>query len=215
MSNFEYVKESEYLKSKEDIDQLIKLVQEKIKEEFTFNYEFVGSFARKMITRDVSSNVGYDFDINLEVNVDEKKYQPSKIKNILMNAFNFNVNEFNFDCCEDDTRVFTIKVKDEEKSKILYSCDFAIIKKHNSGKQQYIRHNKNKDIYLWQPQRKGFYHLQEKIDQIKKENLWPEVKTRYLDKKNKNTDNNKKSCSLFAETINDIYMKLQSKTNKQ
>ena len=40
---------------------------------------------------------------------------------------------------------------------------------------------------------------------IKEENLWQEVRNVYLDKKCRNADFNKKSRSIFAETIKEIY----------
>ena len=35
--------------------------------------------------------------------------------------------------------------------------------------------------------------------------LWQNVRDYYLEKKNKNTNPNKKSRSLYAEAVNDIY----------
>ena len=50
---------------KNDLIKLINLVQDEVRNYFTFNFTFVGSTDRKLITRDVNSNIGYDFDVNL------------------------------------------------------------------------------------------------------------------------------------------------------
>ena len=51
----------------------------------------------------------------------------------------------------------------------------------------------------------GFYMLLEKIEWLKSNGLWQEVRDRYLDNKNNNEDPNKKSRSIFAETIAQVY----------
>lgn len=47
--------------------------------------------------------------------------------------------------------------------------------------------------------------LEEKIKLIKEEYLWAELRDMYLRLKNENTDKHKKSRSLFAEAVNNIY----------
>ena len=43
------------------------------------------------------------------------------------------------------------------------------------------------------------------MEAIKEEGYWQEVRDLYIDKKNNNTDPNKKSRSIFAETIAQVY----------
>ena len=54
---------------------------------------------------------------------------------------------------------------------------------------------------------KRFYDLPEKVKRIKENNLWNAVRERYLEKKNTNTNQNKKYRSIYAETISEIYNK--------
>ena len=49
--------------------------------------------------------------------------------------------------------------------------------------------------------------LLERIDDIKKYNLWQKVRDLYLEKKCKNTDLHKKSRSIFAETVKEVHDK--------
>lgn len=212
MYHFEYVNRSKWKPVKKQLIELIKHVQDEVRKDFTFRYDFVGSSKRNMITNDIKSNVGFDFDINIEVNGDDEKYSAREIKEKLMNSFNRVIRKYceklHYKCCENNTRVFTIKVIDHKNSKILHSCDFAIVYNCSDGSQQYIRYNKSQNNYSWTYQTKAFSNLNERAKSIKKSGLWNNVKDLYLIKKNANTDIHKKSCSIYAETINEIYKKL-------
>ena len=175
-----------------------------MRDKFTFRYDFIGSVSRNMVTMDYLSNVGYDFDINLHVNDDEENYSAEEIRQILKNAFDKFNHLFQYDYSEDSTRVLTIKVKDRQHSRVFHSADFAIVYDCSNGQQQYIHYNKKQQSYGWQYQPKPYYELEERAALIKKHNLWQNVRDLYIDKKN-NNPMNKKSRSLFAETINDIY----------
>ena len=127
MKEFEYVSKREYGPVKEDLVDLIHLVQDEVREHFTFRYDFIGSASRNMITREINGNVGYDFDVNIRVNDPDNSYSAKKIRNILKSAFDKHAKKFMYDDAEDSTRVITIKVKDRKNSKILHSCDFDVV----------------------------------------------------------------------------------------
>lgn len=88
---------------------------------------------------------------------------------------------------------------------ILHSCDFAVVYDCDDGSQQYIRFNKNQNSYYWEYQPDDYYQLKKRIPAIKGKGLWQEVRDLYLNKKCNKRNYNKKSRSLFAETINEIY----------
>ena len=56
-------------------------------------------------------------------------------------------------------------------------------------------------------QPRPFIGLTEKIEWLKKNKLWGETRDYYIEKKNNNTDPDKHSRSIFAETINEMYDK--------
>ena len=168
---------------------------DEIRKYFTFQYEFIGSVKRNMVTCDAKSNIGFDFDVNIMVNDDDEDYSAKEIKQILMKAFNKYAYKYHYDFCEDSTRVFTIKVKDRKNSQILHSCDFAIVNNYEDNRQEYIRFNKKSN---------GFYLLPEKVEFCKDNYLWTEVREIYIEKKNCNTDKNKKSRSIFADAIHQV-----------
>ena len=204
MYHFQYVAKKELKPAKKQLMELIHKVQDEVRDSFTFQYKFVGSVQRNMVTWDVKSNAGFDFDVNIMVNDDDKDFEAEKIKNKLMCAFNKYARKYGYDFCEDSTRVFTIKVKDRKNSRIRHSYDFAIVNDYGNNQQEYIRYNKKRNNYTWEEQTKGFYCLPEKIKFCKDNQLWQEVREIYLDKKNYNTDSNKKSRSIFAETIHEV-----------
>ena len=70
MYHFQYVSKNEIASLKNQVIELIGLVQDEIRNHFTFQYEFVGSVKRNMVTCDVKSNIGFDFDVNIMVNDD-------------------------------------------------------------------------------------------------------------------------------------------------
>ena len=212
MHNFEYVPKEEWKPVKDELSEIIQKLQDEVRDCFTFQYRFVGSSARNMITRDSKSNTGYDFDVNIEVDDPDENYSAKEIRNILREGLNRVTNPYGYpfygyDNAEDSTRVLTIKVKDRTNSRILYSCDFCIVYNCPDGRQQYIRYNKKQGSYSWEYQPKGFYDLPAKIKYIKNCDCWQQVRDLYIVKKNMNTDNNKKSRSIFAETVQEVCQK--------
>lgn len=206
---FEYVPKEEWKPIEKGILKIIHSLQNEVRDYFTFQYHFVGSSKRNMITRDLKSNIGFDFDVNIEVNCLNESYSPKEMRDIFHNCLDKVTNSYGrsigkYDYAEDSTRVLTIKVKDSVNSRILHSCDFCIIKKCDDGQQKYIRYNKKQHSYSWNYQPKGYYNLTDKIEWVKKHKLWQQVRNNYIDKKNRNTDDNKKSRSIFAETIHQV-----------
>lgn len=103
----------------------------------------------------------FDFDMNIMVNDDDEEYSAKDIKQILMKEFNKCAYKYHYDFCKDSTRVFTIKVKGRKVSRILYSCDFAIVNNYDDNLQEYIWFNKKSNIYNWTEPSDGFYLLPE------------------------------------------------------
>lgn len=207
MHDFCYVARKSVAPLKAELIEIINQVQDLVREKFTFQYTFVGSFSRNMITYDRNSNIGFDFDVNIEVNDDEENYSASEIKNTIRSALDRIAPRYGYSYCEDSTRVLTIKVIDYSHSRIVHSCDFAIVNNYGNGKQQYIRYNKDTQTYTWEEQSKGYLYLPEKIDWLKKKKLWNEFLDYYIEKKNKNMDPDKHSRAIFAESINEMCQK--------
>ena len=211
MYNFKYVNPKQLSSAKKELLHIIHSVQDEVRQSFTFQFYFVGSVERNMVTHDVKSNKGFDFDIDIYLNDDECRYSAKEIKTKIMLALNKVVHRFGYDNAEDSTRVLTIKVKDKQNSRILHSCDFAIVNDYidDNGNdcQEYIRFNKKQRTYTWEEQPQGFYLLEEKAEWIKDCGYWKKVRDLYLDKKNHNNNPHKHSRSIYAETVQEICQK--------
>ena len=207
MHDFKYVTKNEAKPIKDELYQLLYDVQDLVREDFTFKFTPIGSSSRNMITYDTKSNIGFDFDINIEVNDEDQNFGPDEIRTKIRNAINRVAYRYGYKNCEDSTRVLTIKKVNTFSCRIIHSCDFAIVYNCKDGRQQYIRFNKDNNYYSWEFQGKGFIGLDKKIDWLKKEKSWNEFLDYYILKKNKNDNPDKHSRSIFAESINEMCQK--------
>lgn len=210
---YEYVPKSKYMPIKKELIKLLNEVQEDIRKEFTFSFEFIGSSSRNMITCDYSQNVGFDFDIDIIPNDDEENYSAKELRTKIINSFNKFAGKYGYETCQQSSRVFTIKKISRKDSKILHSADFAII--HNSEDEeeyfnQYIHYYKKDNSYEWQDQPSTYYDLPNRIEIIKDCGEWQYVKDLYLEKKN---SEDKKSRALFHQTINEVYQYCENNYN--
>ena len=167
MHNFIYVTKKKAQPIKNELYQILFEVQDIVSNSFTFQFTLVGSSSNNMITYDKKSNIGFDFDFNIEVNDDEENYSPKEIRTIIKNAINQVSYRYGYKNCEDSTSVLTIKKVDKSACKIIHSCDFAIVYNCNDGKQQYIRFNKKNNNYTWEFRGNKFYGLSKKKERVK------------------------------------------------
>ena len=207
MHDFRYVTKKQAQPIKDELYQILYMVQDLVCDNFTFNFTPIGSSSRNMITYDAKSNIGFDFDINIEVNDDNEDFEPKEIRTIIRTAIDRVAPRYGYKNCEDSTRVLTIKKVDTSHSRIIHSCDFAIVYNCGDGRQQYIRFNKDNNYYFWEYQGNGFVGLEKKMDWLKRENLWGELQDYYIYKKNCNDNPDKHSRSIFAESINEMCQK--------
>ena len=211
MYHFEYVTKRQAAPVKNDLIAILRAVQKILRNKFTFQIRFIGSSSRNMITQDASSNIGFDFDINLEINDNEQRYSPKQIREMLKNAFDRIAPQYGYSDAEQSTRVLTIKFKDTAHSAILHSCDIAIVRNLYDDEgyeyQEYIHFDKKSNRYIWEERSEGYYQLSEKEDWIKENDLQTELREWYLWKKNTNTDPHKKSRTIYAEAVHEICQK--------
>ena len=190
-----------------DILNMFKEVKNLVRKKFTFRFYVVGSYKRNMITYDAKSNVGYDFDFNIEVIDGNGRYTPKQLKDILRNAIGTVCVKYGYDFPEDSTRVLIIKMKDRKNSSILHSCDFAIVNNYIDDDgyegQEYIHYDKSHRNYTWCEQPDGYYMMPDKIDWIKENDLWNIMRDLYIKKKNKNNNPNMHSRTIFAITVHE------------
>lgn len=133
MYHYEYVSKKEAAPYKSQLIELLNRVQDYVRDEFTFQFAFIGSSSRNMITYDPTTNVGFDFDVNIAVNDDNEDYSPEDIRTILHNAFSYCMRDYGYTKCEQSTRVISMKAVDPWHSQITHSCDFAVVCEGQDG----------------------------------------------------------------------------------
>ena len=218
MYHFEYVTKAEAAPVKKELIAIINAVQDLLRDHFTFRFDFIGSSARNMITQDVKSNIGFDFDVNIEVNYDGEEYTAKELREMLKAAFDRIVPSYGYSPAEQSTRVLTIKFKNTAHSKIVHSCDIAIIYYCDDADfygYYYLKNWKDerkdckKEVqYTFEPRAlRG--NVDEKLETILTyQNGWNAIRDEYLKLKNVNTDGGKRSFSLYLEAVNNIYNQL-------
>ncbi len=208
---YEYVKKSEYAPVRKELELIINRVQAIMRKKYglTFQFRLIGSGQRHLITRIKSGNRGYDFDYNLILSPpgDGYCYIAKVIKQEFIDALKIALRGTEYSFPKNSTSSITIKVVDKGKKKIEHSCDFAIIYYgSNDGYEgyYYLRNNKPQQSYQF-VFRTFNSDINEKVQEIIKNNRWPYIKEEYLLLKNINEGNGKPSFSLYAEAVNNVY----------
>ncbi|MBQ7276134.1 MAG: hypothetical protein IJS58_02690 [Bacilli bacterium] len=209
MAKYEYVTKNEYAPVRVKLEKIIHKVQllaKKDDKDLTFQFKLVGSGSRHLITRVKGGNSGFDFDYNLILNPNYS-WKAKEVKLALMRYFAEAVKDTEFDNPEDSTTSITIKAKDTKKSRILYSCDFAIVSySDEEDLYKYIRHDKKNKVYKWD-NRKFTHRYDEKLNWLKENirNYWNIIKEEYIKLKNNNNDLDKHSFQLYYEAVSNVY----------
>lgn len=86
MHDFRYVTKKQAQPIKDELYQILYMVQDLVRDNFTFSFTPIGSSSHNMITYDAKSNIGFDFDINIEVNDNNEDFEPKEIRTIIRTA---------------------------------------------------------------------------------------------------------------------------------
>lgn len=208
---YEYVKKSEYAPVRKELERIIKRTQIEMhkKHGLRFQFRLIGSGKRHLVTRVQGGNKGYDFDYNLILSPPGagNRYNAKTIKQQFMVALQTALQGTGYSFPKDSTSSITIKVVDRNKKKIRHSCDFAIIYYESTDARSgyyYLRNNKAQQSYEF-VFRSVAFDLDKKVQDIIKNNGWPKIEREYLLLKNINENKKKRSFSLYAEAVNNVY----------
>ena len=211
MSKYEYVSKNEYRPVREELEDIIKNTQKILKKKsgITFQFELIGSGSKHLITRVAGGNKGFDFDYNIIINYDEgQMWKADYARKEFTKALDEAIKGTQYDHPQNSQVAITIKVKDTKKSKILHSCDFAVVYYPNEIDEghMYAKLDLQTSKCVWE-MRKYTKNYHAKLDWLKDnvDGYWDEIKEEYLKLKNNNKDPNKHSFQLFYETINNVY----------
>ncbi len=214
---YHYIEDKDFLKRMKSLcsDIINQLVQSINNDSvMTVEAHLVGSGARNLITQNAKEPIDLDYNLCvLEVfgiNFNDGK----AIKEHIRKHFNSILQSFDLDDCQDSTSAFSTNfIVLKKGNKTNFKIDLGIVRERNYGWERLI-HRKtgfiSSDQWYWNeaPISRG---LADKVDAIKDENLWLEVRDLYLDKKNMYLSRGDKeyhpSFNVYIETINEIYYK--------
>jgi len=180
----------------------------------TVEAHLVGSGARNLITQNANEPIDLDYNLCVLEVFGISFNDGQRVKNHIMKHFNVTLNNNGWSDCQDSTSAFSTELRHFTKgNKTEFKIDLAIVRENNYGWERLI-HRKTGfiayDQWYWNesPSSRG---LTDKVENIKKENLWLEVRDLYLEKKNmylcRGEKNNHPSFNVYIETINEIYYK--------
>jgi hypothetical protein len=212
---YQYVEDKEFLRKMKSLcgDIINQLVQSINNDEvMTVEAHLVGSGAKNLITQNAKEPV--DLDDNLCVlDVYGISFNDGKaIKEHIQKHFNLILKKFKLGNCKDSTSVLsTTYISFKKGNPTNFKIDLAIVREINYYWERLI-HQKTGwvqcDQWCWNmaPNSRG---LIDRVFALKEENLWLEVRVRYLEKKNmylcRGEKQNHPSFNVYIETINEIY----------
>lgn len=170
--------------------------------ELLFDAELVGSGKRGLVTARIGGNQGFDFDYNLVIDPPEGfTYNPDAVKQIFMDALNYAIQGTGYSYASDSTRAMTIKVIDTENSRIVHSCDYAIVYYLDDG-YYYLHNDKTNGSSYSFNYRQLKYPVEDMeqfiIDNSKDGHAW--IREKYLQLKNADKQD-KQSYVLYIEAL--------------
>lgn len=176
--------------------------------------EMVGSGAKNLETQNASRPVDLDYNLNViksKVDINDGR----EIKEYIKNKFNDVLQKNGWGDCQDSTSCLTTEKKAfKTGNKTQFSIDLAIVNEGPSSWHRLIHRktgNVSRDEWYWNesPDSKA---LSKKVDCLKDNNLWDEVRSVYLEKKNlylKRNDADHPSFICYIEAVNEVYNKYQ------
>ncbi len=205
---YEFVPKSELNPVKDQVEGIIKMLQDSMRVfGVTFTFKLVGSGGKNLVTRVVNGNTGFDFDYNLGIQKDgdlSAKDLRLKVKRELERL----LQGTGYSTVSSGKQSMTFKFIDHDNSRIVHSCDFALVNDYidevGDSIQEILIWQREDDTYIWNKRPYAKNHS-DKLSNLKANGLWQEVKDEYLKIKNNNQDKEKKSFSLFFEAINNVY----------
>lgn len=216
---YRLVSKSKYRPVRVELEGIIHEVQKIMKKEYgySFQYQLIGSGKNHLITTIEKGNEGFDFDYNFIIAPPREgyHYKADVVKQQFMQAVKKALVGTKYTDPKDRTSVITIKVVDKKNSRILHSCDFAIIYYDHSQIKNgylYLKHLKKENTYTFE-YRSSSDNIKQRLARIKQNGRgWKMVQDEYLTLKNINKDEDKSSSSLYLEAVNNVYNSMFSRS---
>ena len=210
------VDKAECRKYRSDCAAVLKKVCFLLKEKgISAQFALVGSGARNMVTR--NGDGPFDLDYNLEIVKVPEEYRRDlrHLKDTIRVLLDRAAGMKCFSESQDSTSCLTALLHSKDESKIEFSFDVAIVTRNSKGNFCRLIHNKNvlgfgEDQYVWNeiPDSRD---VAQKAKRLKSEGLWPDVRDRYIERKNmylsRQRDKDHPSFVVYVEVVNETYHK--------
>ena len=174
--------------------------------------QMVGSGAKNLETQNANEPIDLDYNISI-ININGNINDCQKIKEYVRKEFNKALKSKGWGDCKDSTSALTTEKRHFTKgNQTSFSIDLAIVYEARGSWYRLIHEktgNTYTDRWFWNegPNSNG---LRDKIDWLKDNNHWNEVRDAYLKKKNmyfSRGDKNHPSFNCYIEAVNEVYNK--------
>ncbi len=211
---YHYIEDKDFLKRlrstcSDIVNQLVQIINND--SVMTVEAHLVGSGAKKLETQNSNEPVDLDYNLNILEIYEIKINDCRKIKEYVRKQFNFVLNKNAWGDCKDSTSVLSTEYRHfKNGNQTAFKIDLAIVVKSSNNWFKLI-HEKtgfvNQDRYFWNeaPHSEG---LTDKVDKIKSNGLWENVRQTYLDKKNmylSRQDYFHPSFNCYIEAVNQVF----------
>ena len=188
---------------------IIKQVQKRLSDYFTFDIRLIGSGEKRLVTANADECFDLDYNLILKKDKADLLDNPEKIKKLFVDAFSSilkkSVDGYTHSC--DSSSVVKNKIIIENK--LAFEFDVAIIVQGDDDCYYKLINNKKNNSYIWNkvPDSKNYM---ERYNTIKKNVGIVPFKKEYLRLKNLHLSKQDgvKSFSIFLEALNNIEQKI-------
>lgn len=169
-----------------------------------------GSDSRNMVT--ANGNGPFDLDYNLQIiRMPNKNWDDLKsLKDTVRNELNKIVHDTFFSDGKDSKSVITSLLHFQETPRVEFSFDIAILAKNKNGNWCRLIHNKSSQSQFTWNEVPTSHNVKDKVQILKANRLWNEVRECYLNLKNnylQNNDTNHPSFIVYVEAVNQVYQR--------
>lgn len=194
------------------VNQLVQAINRE--ELLEVRQHLVGSGAKNLITQNAGRPI--DLDYNLEIlrsngiRINDGRW----VKEYVREIFDEVLDRKGWKPCDDSTSALTTKERCfRTGNQTQFKIDLCITRIDELGRFHRLIHNKTGivqlDSWIWNeaPHAKG---LEERVDWLKGNGYWLELREAYLDKKNMyltRNDHNHSSYIVYIEAVNEVYSK--------
>lgn len=215
---YHFVEDKDFLKRMNNLcSGIVNQLVQMINNEGLLDVEahLVGSGGRNLVTQNADEPI--DLDYNLCI-IDSIKFNINDCKNIkeyVRKSFNKVLKRNGLADCQDSKSALTTEqIRFKTDNKTLFSIDLCIVTEDENGWWRLI-HKKTgiiqTDEWIWN-QGRDSQRLMERVEWLKDNNLWAEVREVYLDKKNmylKRNDHDHPSFICYIEAVNQVYYEMK------